>query len=319
MAAVRCFDFTKVRTSGCVVSPRNKKSCRAMHFLHLLGHLLFVGALSHYLLYPPPFIVFFDSPRYTSREIFLVVMAASSLFAPWTLHSLSYIQVFLAFALTLPSEPLPGYLVFTFLHIALTVHMASLHLPYAPSIAYLLYPSTGVSLSSLLMQCVTRFLLPLIALFLPAVLFTSYLVSASLADSPLYRLSVLNLVPMDTRTAFFLLFLLTVFALIFSVAATFSTADMSFATSAEPWDRYTPAVGRLARKMFYRAVTRYTGHVFVPPFNVLLLIVIIPSFLHFLLGYRRSQVFKEMKVTMWRLSVGVLGAVVGGIWLWGLI
>lgn len=293
-------------------------SPRVMHFLHLLGHLLFVGTLAHYLLYPPPFIVFFDYPRYTSREIFLVVMAASSLFAPWTLHSLSYIQVFLAFVLTLPSEPLPGWLAFTFLHIALMVHMVSLHLPHPPSIAYLLYPSTGVSLSSLLMQCAIRFLLPIIALFLPAVFFTTYLASASLADSPLYHFSVINLVPTDTRTSFLLLFLV-VFAFIFSVISSFSTADMSFATSAEPWDRYTPVVGRPARRMFYHAVARYTGYVFFPPFNVLLLIVIIPSFFRFLLGYRGSHAFKEVKVFMWRLSVGVLGAAVGGIWLWGLI
>ncbi|KAL4068222.1 hypothetical protein V8B97DRAFT_1974124 [Scleroderma yunnanense] len=294
-------------------------SPRVIHFIHFLCNLLSIGALAHYLLYPPPFIVSFGYGRYTTREIFMMAMAVTSLFAPWTLHSLSYIQVFLSFALTLPAEPLPGGLAFTSLHIALMVHVVSIHLPYPASIVYLLYPSISLPISTLLVQCANWVFLPLTVLFLPALLFASYLLSASLADTPWYHSSVINPVPVDTRTSFFLLFLLVVFTLLFSAAASLSTADMSFATSAEPWDRYTPPVGQLARKAFYRAVVRYTGHVFVPPFNALLLLVVIPSFLRFLLGYPRTQMMKEVQIFMWRLSIGILGAVVGGIWLWGLI
>ncbi|KAL4069508.1 RNI-like protein [Scleroderma citrinum] len=245
------------------------------------------------------------SPRYTTREIFMMAMAVTSLFAPWTLHSLSYIQVFLSFALTLPAEPLPGGLAFTSLHIALMVHVVSIHLPYPASIVYLLYPSISLPISTLLVQCANWVFLPLTVLFLPALLFASYLLSASLADTPWYHSSVINPVPVDTRTSFFLLFLLVVFTLLFSAAASLSTADMSFATSAEPWDRYTPPVGQLARKAFYRAVVRYTGHVFVPPFNALLLLVVIPSFLRFLLGYPRTQMMKEVQIFMWRLTATI--------------
>ena len=283
-----------------------------MHFLHLLGHLLFVGTLAYHLLYPPPFIS--DYTGYTFPEVFLVLMAVSSLFVPWTLHCLSHLLILLAFVFTLPSEPLPGSLTFVFLHLALIVHVVSLHLPYPPSIVYLLYPSISVPLSSLLVQSAIRLLLPLMLFFLPALLFATCLVSASLTYSPPF---FVNEVPMDTRASFFLLFVLVVSASLFSFSVSLSATDMSLPTSAEPWDRYTPVVGRSARKMFYRAVARYTGHTFFPPFNVLLLITVIPAFFRQLLGYPRLHVLKEMQMFLWRISVGILAVVVGCIWLWG--
>ncbi|KAI6133211.1 hypothetical protein EDD16DRAFT_1820757 [Pisolithus croceorrhizus] len=291
-------------------------SPRAMHFLHLLGHLIFVGTLAHYLLYPPSFITSFSYRWYGTRETFILVIAASSLFAPWTVYSLSYILALLGFLLTLPSAPLPGSLPFIFLHAALMVHVVSLHLPYPPSIVYLLYPNALVPLSTLLVQVILRILLPVTLFLLPALLLTSYLVSASLADTT-PQLSNLNPAPMDSRTSFSLLLLLVIGLLLFAIFTSISVAEMTFVTSGEPWDRYTPAVGRLARKRFYCTVTRHTGYVFFPPFNLLRLVLLVLIFVHSIFGYPQVPMVKKVERIVWRLSVGLFGAVVASIWLWG--
>ncbi|KAG6333608.1 hypothetical protein ID866_5479 [Astraeus odoratus] len=295
-------------------------SPRVIHLLHLLGQLLFIGALSHYLLHPPPSIISFGYARFEARDIFIMVMAASSLLAPWTIHMLSYVLVFLAFALTLPSAPLPGSMAFISLNVALALHVIALHLPYPPSITYLLYPSINVPLSVLLVQLATRILLPSVIFFLPALLFTWYLLSVSLSDTLLHRLVGGDPTPIDTRTSLFLLSLVVAFGLLASVIAAFTAADMSSSTANEYWDRYTPAVGQLARKTFYRTVARYTGHVFFPPFNILqLALVTTPSLFHLIFGSPRMSLIKKAEIYVWRASVGMLGAVVAGIWLWGLI
>lgn len=291
-------------------------SPRAIHFLHLLGHLIFVGTLAHYLLYPPSFITSFSYRWYGARETFILVIAASSLVAPWSIYSLSYLLAFLGFLLTLPSAPLPGSLAFTFLHMALMVHVVSLHFPYPPSIVYLLYPSTFAPLSTLLIQGTLRILLPTTVFILPALLLASYLVSASLADSTFHP-SNLNPAPMDTRASFSLLFLLVIGLFLFASFMSFSAAEMSVVTMGEPWDRYTPAVGKLARKRFYCTVVRYTGHVFFPPFSLLPLPLIILTFVRSMFGYPQAPRVKKVEIIIWRVSVGLLGAVVASIWLWG--
>ncbi|KAI6044993.1 hypothetical protein EDC04DRAFT_2637949 [Pisolithus marmoratus] len=293
-------------------------SKRAMHFLHLLGHLFFVGTLAHYLLYPPSFIMSFSYRWYGARETLILMVVASSLLAPWTIYSLSYILAFLGFLLTLPSAPLPGSLAFTLLHAALIAHVVSLHLPYPPSIVYLLYPSAFVPLSTLLVQGTLRILLPVTLLLLPALLLTSYLVSASLGD-PTLQLSSLNPAPMESRTSFSLLFLLVIGLFLFAIATSFAAADMSFVTSGEPWDRYTPAVGQLARKRFYCTIIRHTGHVFFPPFNLLRMPLIVIDFVRSVFGYPQAPIVKKLEIVMWRASVGLIGAVVASIWLWGSI
>lgn len=293
-------------------------SPRAMHFLHLLGQLIFVGTLAHYLLYPPSFITSFSYHWYGAREISILVIAASSLFAPWTVYSLSYILVLLGFLLTLPSAPLPGSLSFIFLHVALMVHVVSLHLPYPPSIVYLLYPSAFVPLSTLLVQGTLRIFFPITLFLLPALLLTSYLVSASLADTTL-QLSNLNPAPMDSRTSFSIFFLLVFCLFLFAIFTSISVAEMTFVTSGEPWDRYTPAVGKLARQRFYCTVIRHTGHVFFPPFNLLRLALFVLTFVCSIFGYPRAPMAKRVEIIIWRASVGLLGAVVASIWLWGSI
>ncbi|KIJ68249.1 hypothetical protein HYDPIDRAFT_82774, partial [Hydnomerulius pinastri MD-312] len=293
---------------------------RALHSLHLLSHLAFIGALAHYLLYPPHFHITLGRNEQTTREAFLTVMAATSLLVPWTMHTLSYILVFLALILTLPSVPLPGSLAFTSLHIALIVHVISLHLPDTPSIACFLRPRTNVPLATLMVQSTARIALPALLFFLPAFFFASFLVSASLGDTSfnLFKTSIVDPSPMDSRVAFFFLF-------VFISACGFSLTLMSFSVtqtcplaSAEPWDRYTPSVGLVARKSFYRAVVRYTGYTFFPPFNLIQLVTTVPSFCLAYLGYPQIAHTKMLEIALWRLSIGILGALAGGFWLWGL-
>ncbi|KAI6005217.1 hypothetical protein F5J12DRAFT_835530 [Pisolithus orientalis] len=283
-------------------------SPRAIHFLHLLGHLIFVGTLAHYLLYPPSFITSFSYRWYGARETFILVIAASSLVAPWSIYSLSYLLAFLGFLLTLPSAPLPGSLAFSL----------PAYGPHGPRC----FPSLPLStrtfapLSTLLIQGTLRILLPTTVFILPALLLASYLVSASLADSTFHP-SNLNPAPMDTRASFSLLFLLVIGLFLFASFMSFSAAEMSVVTMGEPWDRYTPAVGKLARKRFYCTVVRYTGHVFFPPFNLLPLPLIILTFVRSMFGYPQAPRVKKVEIIIWRVSVGLLGAVVASIWLWG--
>ncbi|KAH7883758.1 hypothetical protein F5I97DRAFT_1895329 [Phlebopus sp. FC_14] len=294
---------------------------RALHLLHLLIQLAFVGVLAHYLLFPPVVFINLGPNEQASRESFLTMMAAASMLVPWTVCSLAYMAVFLAFLLTLPSVPLPGSLAFTSLHIALILHVLSLHLPDTPGLALFLQPRTTLPLTVLVVQSTLRITLPATLFFLPVFLFSSFLVSASLADSPfsVFGTSAVVPAPMDTRLWFFIFFVLVTIALLLSVAVSYSVAYTFSLVSTEPWDRYSQPVGLLARKIFYRAVVRHTCHTFFPPFNLLRLFVIIPSFCLSRLGYPPIPGAKAVETTMWRLSIGLLGAIAAGFWLWGLI
>lgn len=287
-----------------------------MHLLHLSGQILFVCTLAHYLMFPPEFTISDYNP-YNVREVFLVVMAASSLLPPNTAHSISHLLVLLAFLLMLPLLPLPGTVAFTAMHIAFVLLPVTLHLPYPPSIAFLLCPTTSVPAATMLVQYMVRIALPLVVFLMPAILFACCLVSISLAD-PSSSLTT-DAVPIQSRTSFFILLVLLLALVLVSVVTSLFAMDMSSAIDADPWDRYSPAVGRMARKSFYRTVTRYTGRVFCPPFNLLrLTLVALPSFLFTLCG-RRMPGVDRVERFVWRLSVGVVGAVLGGVWLWGLV
>ncbi|OJA12055.1 hypothetical protein AZE42_06697 [Rhizopogon vesiculosus] len=293
---------------------------RVLHLIDIMGRLAFIGSLIHYLLYPPRFFITLGNEQ-GPREIFLTFMSAASLARRLSIHALPAALVFLAFKFTLPSVPLPGNTSFSVLHIAFLLQLILLHLPTSPSLPVAINPKHAIPLSTVLLHGATSLLMPVIFFFLPALLLATFLVSASLADTFLLVLPKHLDVPIDSRFSFFVLFITMIVLLLGALGITsamFPTLASSSASTSK-WDRYSREIGLRARRTFVEALIQYEDYRFPVPFNVLQLLVRVPCVALSLLGHPVTPYMELMERVVWRVSVGLVGAVVSGVWLWGLV
>lgn len=296
---------------------------RVLHLIDIIGRLAFMGSLIHYLLYPPRFFINLGHNEQGAREIFLTFMAAASLARRWSIHTLPVILVFSAFILTLPSVPLPGYTSFSMLHIALLLQLILLHLPDSPSLPVAIIPKHSIPLSMLLLHGATSVFMPVMLFFLPALLLAAFLVSASLADTFLLVLPkhLVESPAIDTRFSFFVLSITVVFSLLGALVTTsamFPTLASSSASTSK-WDRYSREIGLRSRRTFVEALVQYEHYRFPVPFNILQLLVRVPCAALSWLGHPATPFMKSVEKVLWRATVGLIGAVVSSLWLWGLI
>jgi len=295
---------------------------RVLHLIDIIGRLAFMGSLIHYLLYPPRFFITLGRNEQGAREIFLTFMAAASLAQRWSIHTLPVILVFPAFILTLPSVPLPGYTSFSMLHIALLLQLIILHLPNSPSLPVAITPKHTIPLSMLLLHGATSVFMPVMLFFLPALLLAAFLVSASLADTFILVLPKhLEAPPIDSRFSFFVLSITVIFLLLGALVTTsamFPTLASSSASTSK-WDRYSREIGLRSRRAFVEALVKYEHDRFPVPFNILQLLVRVPCVALSWLGHPAAPFMKSVEKALWRVTVGLIGAVVSGLWLWGLI
>ena len=228
--------------------------------------------------------------------------------------------VFPAFILALPSVPLPGDTSFPVLHIALLLQLIILHLPNSPSLPVAINPKNAIPLSTLILRGATCVFMPVALFFLPAILLASFLVSASLTDTLLLVLPRHLEVPIDTRISFFALFVTVVILQLGAFGMTFAMfPNLSSGASTSEWDRYSREVGLHARRTFVEALVRYEHYYFPMPFNILQLLVRVPCVGLSWFGYPVAPYMRSMERVLWRVSVGLIGAVISSFWLWGLV
>jgi hypothetical protein len=164
--------------------------------------------------------------------------------------------------------------------------------------------------------------------FLPVILLATLLLSFSLADETLKLSSIQTLdpSPMQTRTIFLVLFgvvaVLLLLCLIVGAAKypSFSSMDQSVIPIGQRWDQYSERVGLDARRAFAHTLMRYSkSYYFPPPFNLLQLFFVgLPRAVCSLFGMKAPSLHLEaVERILWRISVGPIVGVVGGIWLWG--
>lgn len=290
---------------------------RALHCIDVLGRLFFMGSLIHYLLYPPHFHITLGQNEQGTREMILTFISAASLARRWSTHTLPAMLVFPAFVTTLPSVPLPGNVSFSVLHTALLLQLVLLHLPNSPSLPAMVKPESAIPLSTLFSHGATRIVIPVALFFFPVLLLATFLVSASLVDTPLSVLTnSLEVSPMDSRFSFFFLFITVIMTLLGGLGVTlvmFPTLSSS-TVSTSTWDRYSREIGLHARRSFVEALVQYEPYYFPVPFNLLQLIVRVPCMVFSGLGHPVTPYIKSMERVLWRFSVGLIGVVISGFW-----
>jgi len=276
--------------------------------------------LVRFLLSPPP------RPKSTSDFVhgdwhghFLMAFSVASLARSWTISSLPFLVVFVAFSSCLPSHPVPGDISFNVLLVALALHTLQLHLPSGPG-PILLFPFHAcLPLCALLASCLSRVIFPVLALFLPVMLLTWISLCLSLKDNfPLNAAFHLLPSPMQTRVGLLAMLGIEI-ALLIPALLTPLVLTGPFSQrnhSVRSWDRYSETIGLEARKYFVRAVIAYsTPHTFPPPLNLLPLFLQLPSSTLRIHG-DPSSVPAVLERWLWRITVGPVGFVVSLLLFW---
>ena len=303
---------------------------RVSHFLELVGELLLVVALAHYLLYPPTGSTITGWPfkQQGPREYFLILFPMALLLRTWSIHHIYFILVLISFVFTLPYVPLPNDTSFVILLVAFAAQILLLHCPNPPSPLFLFPCHQSLPLSILLIQSASRMFIPIVLFFLPVLLLATLLLSSSLSDTT-FKMSpttTLDSSPIQTRTFILVLFSVAILLLLLCLVMgsvefpSLSSADMSVTPQGQRWDRYSQRVGLDARKAFVRALVRYSEpYNFPPPLNLLhLLLVRLPWTARYLCGEKGPSPYLDaVEQILWRVSVGPVVAAVAGFWLWG--
>lgn len=309
-----------------VITTRTFMIIRAIHLLDLILHLVYLASLMHYSLLPPVASVDdSNSPAVIpqSREYIIGIYAASQVLQAPRWHRIPYFLVLLAFLSCLPSVPFPEDYAYSVLLGALCIHVLQLHLPIPPSPFYLLPPEQILPLSTLLWHGSVKIFLPTVLFFLPAMLLALFLLSISLSDVLLYIpfSASLQPSPLEARTAFSFLLAITFILLISSLVMLILVyPSISSHTPASPWDRYSRSIGLDARRMFVQTVVYYSEpYLFVPPFSLVRLLVLVPSFVLSRIPTWSSSrsLFLSVERAVWVALMLPSVLVVASVWFWG--
>ncbi|KAK0246053.1 hypothetical protein EDD85DRAFT_944433 [Armillaria nabsnona] len=248
------------------------KHARVLYMLDFAARLATYGLLLSYVMHPPDRPTIYATSEYMGgREWALLVLSLST----------GSVLVLLAFVLAAP--PFPEDASFGLLLVAVFVS------------TFQLQPVPALPLFVGLRKRVAETVFPIVALFLPALLLTCFLLSASLND-----VFLTAAVPMETRS----LLLLLLFAIILAVFFSIVLAPSPVHFGNDKWKRYGPAVCREARLTYYRTVVTYSNPCyFPPPFNLLDLVL-----------FRSLSFFgipiQPARILFWRLTVGVIAYII---------
>ena len=273
--------------------------------------MAFLVLFAYYLLAPPNRPHTWDS-RFDSlgwREMFLMFTPLSLVHIPYAIPNAIPLFVPLAFLMNVPSVPVPGSISFTILLWIFGLHILRLHLPRSPSPLFLFSHHHTLPLANFLTQGLSRMIYPSVLFFLPALLVASFLLSLSVANISLdvlvHLLHLPSPAPMETRVAFLYLFAIILILLTSSCFLLATTLFSSSQKNTDPWDRFSPEVGHMARMALVNTITPYAGlYKFPPPFNILhLLFIRIPRSGANLLGIG-AMWGAEAERVLWRVMVG---------------
>ncbi|KAK0208565.1 hypothetical protein DFS33DRAFT_1412905 [Desarmillaria ectypa] len=256
------------------------RHARVAHMLDLAARLATYGLLLSYVMYPPDRPTIYGASEYMGgREWALLVLSLST----------GSVLVLLAFVLSTP--PFPEDTSFGLLLVAVFMH--TFQLP--SSLLRLLRPVPALPFIVGLKMRVAETVFPIVAMFLPAILLISFLLSASVNG-----VFLTAVVPMETRSLLLFLF----FAIIVAAFLALVLAPSPVYFGDDKWKRYGPAVCREARLSFYRTVVTYSNPCyFPPPFNLLDFVLFRP------LPYL-GILSQPARTLFWRLTVGVIAHIV---------
>lgn len=243
---------------------------------------------------------------------------------PWTIFTVPFVLVLLAFASSLPWTPYQDDTSYSVLLASLSLHIIFLQLPYTPSPLHLFPADQALPVAVLIWHGVSRVFFPVLVFFLPGVLLTVFLLSTSLSDTLFqpFVLFTLNPSPMEARTAFLLLFALLFTLLLCSLLVlALVYPSVTFGPQGRSrWDRYSLPIGLEARRTFVRTIVAYsTPYKFIPPLNVMELVLFrFPAIVVRSLGRRflMDELTRPRRV-VWRVFMGPFVLLAAGAWLWG--
>lgn len=281
---------------------------RVYHWIELICHVAYLVLLAHYLLNPPNKPIIWDN-HFAWRELLLICTPLSLVHRPYTILNALPLFVSLAFLIGFTLVPLPGSVSFIILLWIFVLHILRLHIPISPSPLFLFSHHRSLPLAAFLSHGLFRMIFPAVVFFLPGLLVASSLISFSLADwfskGFVHPLHIPSPSPMATRLTFLYLFAVILILLISSFFLLATTLFSPHQKSADPWDRYSPEVGHMARMALVDAIVPCAGlYKFPPPFNILhLLLIRIPRNGALLLGIKAAWGGVAEKA-LWRVIVG---------------
>lgn len=192
------------------------------------------------------------------RAVLIVSYCTARVLRDSSLTRLPFLLTAIAFLSEVPAPP-SNDVGYSAILVALCIHVIQLHMPSSPSPFYLLPFHQALPLSTLLWNGFAKIYLPVLLLFLPALLVTSLLLSFSLADINIISTSAILSPPLEARTMFFLLLVTILLLLICSLGMLVLVYPLiSSNSSGSPWDRYSTNTGLDARREFVRTVLTYT-------------------------------------------------------------
>lgn len=296
-----------------------------MHAIDLTMLLCYMGILAHFLILPPGHVV--DPTAVDSagtREWLMVTYALTKFYDRPKPSMLPHVLVLGSFVAHLPWLPHPDDLAFGVLLFAFSWLVVDLHLPWSTSPLHLVPAELILPRSVLILHGVSRVFLPVVTLFLPALLLSLFLLSTSLADFfPNTLVTAFTPAPMESRVAFLsllaVLFLLMICSLIMLIIVypTFASHPLP-----SPWDKCSRPIGLEARRFYIRTVVQYSDPYFFPaPFNVLRVLIRLPEMVSVMFrdpgGAPRIPAIRLVERVVWRVTMAPLAAVFGAFWLWG--
>jgi len=228
---------------------------RIVHSLDVISDLSFLVLVIHILndqsIFPQAI---------SGRETTLFILIAGGLFRSRSAHRLSYVVAALAFLFSIPNLPIPGQTPFMLLNISMGIQVLELHFTQCPSPLYFFPVDLSLPLALFLRKKIAQGIIPVALYLFPVFLFSSYLLSSSLADTFLrldhLDLDVLSPAPFQTRVAYLIFSSLVI---IIAAVCTIALITLDYPrTAADRWDRFSPYAGYEARTVWLRTVVTYS-------------------------------------------------------------
>lgn len=290
--------------------------------MDLLVLLVFLGMLCSYVVSPP-----FESEA-DIRGPLITVYALSRICRRWSSSTLPFGIILLCFVGFLPGTPPSTSFASLGSLVAFVWELLLLHLHIHPSPIFLLPPDRVLPLSTLVWQILSRTFVPVVAFFIPGLIISFFLLSATLYDNLFWHSTTSTTrtlaLSMETRVLTLALFFLVIFFLCCTLSGALlvhpflSPPDGSTPLS---WDRYSKPIGLGARQAFIRVVAAYSSPYYFPaPLNILhILFVQLPIAVLGLCGRKTvPRGLSTMERALWRSTVAPIVFVLSTLWLWNL-
>lgn len=283
----------------------------------MVCQIAFLALLVNYLVYPPQQTIFDFSEGVSAREGILSYLSLSLGIRLRYAYGLPFLLVFAAFVLSFPLRPHSDGPAFLSLLIALFIHIFQLHTPHTFSPLLMLYPQYSLPVASLFYEGFAR-VVKLMLFFVPALLFSIYLLSHSLAET--FFTNNLSPTPMATRSGFFVLVVTTFSIVICAFFMVVTMASSGSHTEEIHWDRFSSRVGLRARRCFANSVVFHGTSPFPAPFNILHILLIGFPRIAYKVLHVPDRHLGDVERWLWRTIVGPFIAILAllfrlcGVW-----